>query len=61
MKSLTKPSKLLKMLRYCSLKETQTSYEQRYDLSDNHEKKMPKARKSSKTGPDQKILISAFV
>ena len=24
-------------------------------------KKMPKARKSSKTGPDQKILISAFV
>ena len=62
MKSLTKPSKLLKMLRYCSLKETQTCYEQRSDVLDNQcKKKLPKARKSSKIGPDQKILVFAFV
>ena len=50
------------MLRYCSLKETQTCYEQRSDVLDNQcKKKLPKARKSSKIGPDQKILVSAFV
>ena len=34
-KSLTKASKLLKMLRYWSLKETGTSYEQRFGFTKN--------------------------
>ena len=61
MKSLTIPSRLLKMLRYWDLKETKKSYEQRSGLSDNQwQNVFAKVRKSNKIGIDQRTSISAF-
>ena len=42
-----------KMFRYCGLKETGTSYEQRFGFKDNQwQDILPKVIKSSKTGQD---------
>ena len=60
-KSLTKTSKLLKMLRNWGLKETAISYEQTLGFTGNRWQNISqKVRKSQKTGQGQKRLISAF-
>lgn len=40
---------------------TETSYEQRFRFTNNQwQNKLPKVRKSRRTGQDQKMLITAF-
>ena len=51
----------IKNVKYWGLKETGTSHEQRFDLTDNQwQNLLPKVRKSSKIGQDLKVLIFAF-
>ena len=60
-KKLDKDFEDIKNVKYWGLKETGTSYEQRFDLRDNQwQNLLPKVRKSSKIGQDQKVLIFVF-
>ena len=60
MKNLTRSSKLLKISRYWGLKETVTSFKQRFGLSVNQRQNiLPKAGTSSKIGQDFDICFCA--